>query len=107
MVEINLLPEELRKKKSEPVFNLNIEAEKLRFLAIGGAAGILILIIKAVFAHKSSNTGYIIIVVFHQMCGYLRSIQSHGPEFGHFKNSIIPANAVCPENNRPFRGYFN
>ena len=47
MVEINLLPEELRKKKSEPVFNLNIEAEKLRFLAIGGAAGLLILIVIA------------------------------------------------------------
>ena len=49
MVEINLLPEELRKKKSEPVFNLNIEAEKLRFLAIGGAVGILILIVIALF----------------------------------------------------------
>jgi Tfp pilus assembly protein PilN len=47
MIEINLLPEELRKKKSEPVFNLNMEAEKLRFLAIGGAAGILILIVIA------------------------------------------------------------
>jgi len=45
MIEINLLPEELRKKKSEPVFNLNMEAEKLRFLAIGGTAGILILIV--------------------------------------------------------------
>ena len=49
MIEINLLPEELRKKKSEPVFNLNMEAEKLRFLAIGGAAGILILIVIALF----------------------------------------------------------
>ena len=47
MIQINLLPEELRKKKSEPVFNLNMEAEKLRFLAIGGAAGILILIVIA------------------------------------------------------------
>ncbi|MDP2981583.1 MAG: hypothetical protein Q8N67_05955 [Candidatus Omnitrophota bacterium] len=47
MIEINLLPEELRKKKSEPVFNLNMESEKLRFLAIGGAAGILILIVIA------------------------------------------------------------
>lgn len=45
MIEINLLPEELRKKKSEPVFNLNIGAEKLKFLVIGGAIGILILII--------------------------------------------------------------
>jgi len=49
MIEINLLPEELRKKKSEPVFNLNIGAEKLKFLAIGGAAGILILIIIVLF----------------------------------------------------------
>jgi Tfp pilus assembly protein PilN len=47
MIEINLLPEELRKKKSEPVFNLNIEAEKLKFFVIGGVAGILILIIIA------------------------------------------------------------
>jgi len=47
MIEINLLPEELRKKKSEPVFNMNMESEKLRFLAIGGAAGILILIVIA------------------------------------------------------------
>jgi len=45
MIEINLLPEELRKKRSEPAFNLNIDAEKLKFLAIGGAAGILILIV--------------------------------------------------------------
>lgn len=49
MIEINLLPEELRKKKSEPVFNLNMESEKLRFLAIGGTAGILVLIVIALF----------------------------------------------------------
>ncbi|MCX5692116.1 MAG: hypothetical protein NTX47_00280 [Candidatus Omnitrophica bacterium] len=47
MIEINLLPEELRKKKSEPAFNLSIEAEKLKFLAIGGTIGILILIVIA------------------------------------------------------------
>jgi len=45
MIEINLLPEELRKKKSEPSFNLNIEQEKLKFLAGGGAVGLLILIV--------------------------------------------------------------
>jgi Tfp pilus assembly protein PilN len=45
MIEINLLPEELRKRKSEPVFNFSMEAEKLKFLAIGGIAGILVLII--------------------------------------------------------------
>ena len=49
MIEINLLPEELRKKKSEPAFNLSIEAEKLKFLAIGGTIGILILIVIALF----------------------------------------------------------
>ncbi len=49
MIEINLLPEGLRKKKSEPVFSLNIEAEKLKFLAIGGAVVILILIVMALF----------------------------------------------------------
>ena len=49
MIEINLLPEELRKKKSEPAFNLNIEAEKLKFLAIGGAVGILLLIVIVLF----------------------------------------------------------
>ena len=47
MIEINLLPEELRKKKSEPAFNLSIEAEKLKFLVIGGTIGILILIVIA------------------------------------------------------------
>jgi Tfp pilus assembly protein PilN len=47
MIEINLLPEELRKKKSESAFNFNMEAEKLKFLAICGTAGILILIIMA------------------------------------------------------------
>jgi len=45
MIEINLLPEELRKKKTEPSFNLNIEAEKLKFLIAGGVIGILIFII--------------------------------------------------------------
>lgn len=49
MIEINLLPEELRKKKSEPAFNLNIASEKVRFLAIGGAAGILVLIVITLF----------------------------------------------------------
>lgn len=47
MIEINLLPEGLRKKKTEPSFNLNIEAEKLKFLIAGGAIGILIFIIIA------------------------------------------------------------
>ena len=50
MIEINLLPEELRKKKSEPAFNLNIEAEKLKFMAIGGVAGILLLIVIVLFS---------------------------------------------------------
>ena len=45
MIEINLLPEELRKKKSEPCFKLNFQAEKLKFWIAGGAAGILIFII--------------------------------------------------------------
>nr|MBU1327970.1 PilN domain-containing protein [Candidatus Omnitrophota bacterium] len=49
MIEINLLPEELRKKKSEPYFNLNIEAEKLKFWIGGGAVGILILIVTMLF----------------------------------------------------------
>jgi hypothetical protein len=49
MIEINLLPEELRKKKTEAYFNLNIEAEKLKFIVIGGTAGILILIIVTLF----------------------------------------------------------
>ena len=45
MIEINLLPEELRKKKSDPRFKLNLQAEKLKFWIAGGAAGILIFII--------------------------------------------------------------
>ena len=45
MIEINLLPEELRKKKTEPSFNLNIGAEKLKFLIGGGAIGLLIFIV--------------------------------------------------------------
>ena len=45
MIEINLLPEELRKKKSESHFKLNLQAEKLKFWIAGGAAGILIFII--------------------------------------------------------------
>jgi Tfp pilus assembly protein PilN len=49
MIEINLLPEEFRKKKPDPAFSLDIEAEKLKFLIIGGAAGILILIIVTLF----------------------------------------------------------
>lgn len=49
MIEINLLPEELRKKKSEPYFNLNMEAEKLKFWIGGGAVGILILIVMILF----------------------------------------------------------
>lgn len=47
MIEINLLPEDLRKKKTEPSFNLNIEAEKLKFLIGGGAIGLLVFIIIA------------------------------------------------------------
>jgi len=50
MIEINLLPEELRKKKSEPSFNLNMEAEKFKFWILGGAVGILILIAILLFA---------------------------------------------------------
>jgi len=50
MIEINLLPEELRKKKSEPSFNLNMEAEKIKFWILGGAVGILILIVMLLFA---------------------------------------------------------
>ena len=49
MIEINLLPEELRKKKSEPCFNLNMESEKLKFWIGGGAVGILILIVTMLF----------------------------------------------------------
>jgi len=49
MIEINLLPEELRKKSSEPFLNLNIEAEKLKIWIGIGAAGILILIIMTLF----------------------------------------------------------
>ncbi|MCX5687144.1 MAG: PilN domain-containing protein [Candidatus Omnitrophica bacterium] len=49
MIEINLLPEELRKKKSEFSFNFNMEAEKLKFWIIGGAVGILMLIFMMLF----------------------------------------------------------
>jgi len=49
MIEINLLPEELRKKKSEPYFNLNIEAERLKLWIPAGIAGILTLIIIVFF----------------------------------------------------------
>lgn len=45
MIEINLLPEELRKKKSAPLFDLNIGAGRLKFLLIGLAAGVLVLIV--------------------------------------------------------------
>lgn len=47
MIEINLLPEELRKKKG-PLFdlkNLGIKEEKLKFLIGGGFIGILILLL--------------------------------------------------------------
>jgi Tfp pilus assembly protein PilN len=49
MIEINLLPEELRRKKSEPYFNLNIGTEKLKFWIAGCAIGILILIVIILF----------------------------------------------------------
>lgn len=49
MIEINLLPEELRKKKSEFSFDLNMGAEKLKFWIAGGAVGILILIFMLIF----------------------------------------------------------
>ncbi len=49
MIEINLLPEELRKKKSEFSFDLNMGAEKLKFWIGGGAVGILILIVMILF----------------------------------------------------------
>lgn len=45
MIEINLLPEELRKKKSEPIFNLNIESGKLKFWIGGGVVAFLVLIV--------------------------------------------------------------
>ncbi len=45
MIEINLLPEELRRKKTEPLFNLNIDAEKFKFWLGGGVIAILVLII--------------------------------------------------------------
>lgn len=45
MIEINLLPEELRKKKSAPFLNLNLEAEKLKFWVTGGAVGVLVFIV--------------------------------------------------------------
>lgn len=47
MIEINLLPEVLRKKKYTPLFNLNMGANKLKFLLIGFVAGILLLIAMA------------------------------------------------------------
>lgn len=56
MIEINLLPEELRKRKSEPSFSLNIEAEKLKFLIGGGATGLLVLIV-VVFSLSSFIRG--------------------------------------------------
>ena len=59
MIEINLLPEELRKKKSEPAFNLNIEAEKLKFLVIGGIVGIFIFIIIALVLGSFARSGQI------------------------------------------------
>lgn len=49
MIEINLLPEELRKKKPELFLNLNIESEKLKFWIGGGAVGFLVLIIIVLF----------------------------------------------------------
>jgi len=49
MIEINLLPEELRKKKSEFSFDLNMGAEKLKFWIAGGAVGTLILIFTLIF----------------------------------------------------------
>lgn len=50
MIEINLLPEELRKKSQEPVFNLNIGTDKLKFFAVGGAIVILIVIVMALLS---------------------------------------------------------
>ncbi len=61
MIEINLLPEELRKKKSEPCFNLNMEAEKLKFWIGGGAVGILILMVTMLF-----------------LCSFIRKAQING-----------------------------
>lgn len=45
MIEINLLPEELRKKKSEPFLNLDLGEKKLKLFIGGAAAGLLIFII--------------------------------------------------------------
>lgn len=44
MIEINLLPEELRKEK-RPGLSLDIEMDKLKILAGGGFVGILVLVI--------------------------------------------------------------
>ncbi len=49
MIEINLLPEELRKKRRVPI-ELNLKDEKLKFWAAGGAVGILVLIVILLFA---------------------------------------------------------
>lgn len=44
MIEINLLPEELRRKKSYGL-NLNLKAEKIKVLAVSGITLILVLVI--------------------------------------------------------------
>ncbi|MDP2920796.1 MAG: PilN domain-containing protein [Candidatus Omnitrophota bacterium] len=49
MIEINLLPEELRKRKTEPSLNLNMEVEKYKFWIIGGSAGFLVFLAAILF----------------------------------------------------------
>jgi len=44
MIEINLLPEEMRKKR-QPQFKLDLEMEKVKIIGGGAAAGILIILI--------------------------------------------------------------
>ncbi|MFA5388920.1 MAG: hypothetical protein WC312_04100 [Candidatus Omnitrophota bacterium] len=59
MIEINLLPEELRRKKTEPAFSLDMGSGKMKFLAAGGAAGILVLIVIAFFLGTSIRNSQI------------------------------------------------
>lgn len=59
MIEINLLPEELRRKKTEPAFSLDMGSGKMKILAAGGAAGILVLIVIAFFLGTSIRNSQI------------------------------------------------
>ena len=44
MIEINLLPEEMRKTKANNPFKLDLEMDKVKFLAGGVAIGVLVLL---------------------------------------------------------------